>query len=91
MNTKVVLFGLAVILMGCQSITPVNNITNPPLKLTWGFEEYDGGTRPVEWLPAETGSRNTPGTWLVAGDAWGKAIALMQSTNTGDKIGRAHV
>lgn len=81
MNKMVLLLGM-VVLMGCQSVIPV--VDRPASKWTWGFEEYDGGVRPAEWVPAETASKRTPGTWLVAGDAWGKAIALMQSTNTGD-------
>jgi hypothetical protein len=80
MNQRLRLLGISiVVLAGCRSVVP-----EPPVKQIWDFEAYQGGTRPAEWLPAETASRQTPGTWLVAGDAWGKAIALMQSPNTGD-------
>jgi hypothetical protein len=82
MNKGLRLLGLCIVLAGCQPVVPV--VDRPPLKWTWNFEGYEAGTRPVEWLPAETATNHTPGTWLIAGDSWGKAIALMQSSNTGD-------
>jgi hypothetical protein len=81
MNKGLRLLGICIVLVGCQSVVPVPKV---PIKYTWDFEAYGAGTRPVEWLPSETGSKQTPGTWLIAGDSWGKAIALMQSLNTGD-------
>jgi hypothetical protein len=51
---------------------------------SWDFENAKSETLPPGWLAAQTAGKTPLATWQIAGDSWGKTIAVVQSPNTGD-------
>ncbi len=51
---------------------------------SWDFENAKLETLPPGWLAAQTAGKTPLATWQIAGDSWGKTIAVVGSPNTGD-------
>jgi hypothetical protein len=74
-------FCAVLFVLGCQK--PAVFKSSVGKKLFWNFETDPAGSLPPGWLVAQSGDMIPSGVWQVENDSWGNALALVQSTNTG--------